>query len=67
MSIRKLNTKTKLPVSCYKSPRMEREKVKFVSETKTREGREEDEAMNNVFVVQFFPCILLGQLTIKIN
>lgn len=46
---------------------MEREKVKFVSETKTREGREEDEAMNNVFVVQFFPCILLGQLTIKIN
>lgn len=45
MSIRKLNTKTKLRASYYKSPRTEKKKLsKFVSETKTQEGGEEGTA-----------------------
>lgn len=55
MSIRKLNTKTKLPASYYRSPRTEKKKfTEFVSETKTREGGDGRRIRtNSVFVVQF--------------
>lgn len=75
MSIRKLNTKTKLPATYYKSPETEiRKKKSFPSlNEKLRhkwEGKErtvEGKAMGNVFVVSRFESALLAQLTIKIN
>lgn len=70
MSIRKLNTKTKLPASHCKSQRMEKKVCKFVSETKTQEGGEEgtaSEGDEQCFCCSVFESILLGQLTIKIN
>lgn len=69
MSIRKLNTKTKLPVRYCKSPRMEKV-YKFLLETKTQEGGEEgtaSEGKEQCFCCSVFKSILLGQLTIKIN
>lgn len=70
VSIRKLNTKTKLPASYCKSPRMEKKVYKFPSETKTQEGGEEgtaSEGAEQCFCCSVFKSILLGQLTIKIN
>lgn len=58
MSIRKLNTKTKLPASYYRSLRTEKKFTKFVSETKTQKGGwgggvSKRIRTKSVFVVQF--------------
>ncbi len=58
MSIRKLNTKTKLPPSYTRARGWKKKKLtKFVSELRHkregRRGQRENTAMNNVFVVQF--------------
>lgn len=72
VSIRKLNTKTKLPATYYKSPETEirsfpslNEKLRHKWEGKERTA--EGKAMGNVFVVSRFESALLAQLTIKIN
>lgn len=62
MSIRKLNTKTKLPASCCDGPRTK----KFESKTK-REGTAKGIGRQTMFLLMNFESILLGQLTIKIN